>query len=360
MSELKIISANCQGLHNFKKRKDVLQYYKQLECNILCLQDTHFTIDMETDIRNEWGYDVYFDSFTSQSRGIAIFINNNFEHKVHNTVNDNSGNFLALDIELSNIRVSLAVIYGPNEDNPGFYNMVSEAINNFKNDNIILVGDFNLVLNPDKDYHNYKHINNAKARDKLLEINSHHNLSDIFRELHPEKLRYTWRKPRPFKQARLDFFLVSNSLLNMVQESDILSSYKSDHSPVLLTLKIGNFTHGKGLWKFNNSLLHDSDYIKTINTIIMQIKENYALPVYSRNGISTISDSEIQFTINDQLFLETLLMEIRGKTISYSSFIKKRNNEKEKKIVTEMNRLEENYEQNIGLINEKKKRNWKI
>lgn len=161
---------------------------------------------METDIRNEWGYDVYFDSFTSQSRGIAIFINNNFEHKVHNTVNDNSGNFLALDIELSNIRVSLAVIYGPNEDNPGFYNMVSEAINNFKNDNIILVGDFNLVLNPDKDYHNYKHINNAKARDKLLEINSHHNLSDIFRELHPEKLRYTWRKPRPFKQARLDFF----------------------------------------------------------------------------------------------------------------------------------------------------------
>lgn len=255
---------------------------------------------------------------------------------------------------MSNIRVSLAVIYGPNEDNPGFYNMVSEAINNFKNDNIILVGDFNLVLNPDKDYHNYKHINNAKARDKLLEINSHHNLSDIFRELHPEKLRYTWRKPRPFKQARLDFFLVSNSLLNMVQESDILSSYKSDHSPVLLTLKIGNFTHGKGLWKFNNSLLHDSDYIKTINTIIMKIKENYALPVYSRNGISTISDSEIQFTINDQLFLETLLMEIRGKTISYSSFIKKRNNEKEKKIVTEMNRLEENYEQNIGLINEKK------
>ena len=87
----------------------------------------------------------------------------------------------------------------------------------------------------------------------------------------------------------------------------------------------------------------------------MQIKENYALPVYSRNGISTISDSEIQFTINDQLFLETLLMEIRGKTISYSSFIKKRNNEKEKKIVTEMNRLEENYEQNIGLINGKKK-----
>lgn len=90
----------------------------------------------------------------------------------------------------------------------------------------------------------------------------------------------------------------------MLQESDILSSYKSDHSPVLFTLELGNFTHGKGLWKFNNSLLHDPDFIKTINTIIMQIKENYALPVYSRNGISTISDSEIQFTLNDQLSLK--------------------------------------------------------
>lgn len=56
----------------------------------------------------------------------------------------------------------------------------------------------------------------------------------------------------------------------------------------------------------------------------MQIKENYALPVYSRNCIPTIFDSEIQFTINDQLFLETLLMEIRGKTISHSSFIKEK------------------------------------
>lgn len=50
--------------------------------------------------------------------------------------------------------------------------MVSEAISNFKNYNITLVGDFNLDLNPDKDYHIYLHINNAKAKDKLLKINS--------------------------------------------------------------------------------------------------------------------------------------------------------------------------------------------
>ena len=85
------------------------------------------------------------------------------------------------------------------------------------------------------------------------------------------------------------------------------------------------------------------------------MKENYALPIYSKDYVTTISDHEIQFTINDQLFLETLLMEIRGKTISFSSFTKKRNNEKEKNLISEINTLEENYEHNALLVNEKKK-----
>lgn len=171
---------------------------------------------MEIDICNEWGYDVYFDLFIFQFRGKVIFINNNFEYKVYNIVNDNFGNFFVFDIELSNICVSLVVIYGFNEDNFGFYNMVLEVINNFKNDNIILVGDFNFVLNLDKDYYNYKYINNVKVRDKLLEINFYYNLLDIFREFYFEKLRYIWCKFCLFKQVCLDFFLVLNFLLNMV------------------------------------------------------------------------------------------------------------------------------------------------
>ena len=37
-------------------------------------------------------------------------------------------------------------------------------------------------------------------------------------------------------------------------------------------------------------------------------------------------DLGIHFTINDQLFLEKLLTEIRGKTIAYASYQKKRKN----------------------------------
>lgn len=52
-------------------------------------------------------------------------------------MNDNSGNFIALDIECGNIHASLALIYGPNDDSPGFYDMVLEAIGNFENESIV-------------------------------------------------------------------------------------------------------------------------------------------------------------------------------------------------------------------------------
>lgn len=42
-----------------------------------------FTEDMENDITNKWGYTAYFNSFLSQSRGVAILFNNKFDFIVH-------------------------------------------------------------------------------------------------------------------------------------------------------------------------------------------------------------------------------------------------------------------------------------
>ena len=100
---------------------------------------------------------------------------------------------------------------------------------------------------------------------------------------------------------------------------------------IILKLSFIQFKKGKPLWKHNNSLLYDKDYLKIINDKIEDIKKQYALPVYDIENIQNIPDQQIQFIINDQLFLETLLMELRGKSISYSSFKKKQEEKKQKK-----------------------------
>ena len=210
----------------------------------------------------------------------------------------------------------------------------------------MICGDFNLVIDPRKDYFNYKHINNKKSRDTLLNHISIRDLIDPFRQLNPDKLCYTWRKRNPIQQARLDFFLISPPLNTFMISSSIENSFMSDHSIISTNLQINEFQYSSGLWKHDNALLAELDYINTINTKIEEIKKQYALPVYDRNHLKEIPNSEIQFTINDQLFLKTLLMEIRGKSISYGSFRKKKvKNERELEIQSKIKLLEENLSQ---------------
>ena len=118
----------------------------------------------------EWGYDGYFSSVNSSSRGVRILLNNNFEHKVEKVIFDVNGNYLLLDINIEGRNFILVNIYGPNEDKPKFYSESRKTYKSLNNERIILCGDWNLVLNPDLDTNNYLHINNPRARQEVLNI----------------------------------------------------------------------------------------------------------------------------------------------------------------------------------------------
>ena len=266
--------------------------------------------------------------------------NNNFEYKVHNKEVDADGNYLILDLTIQTKRITLCNIYGPNTDSPAFFNKISDIITVFSNANIIICGDFNLVQDIHLDYFNYVNINNPKARDRVLQIKEEIGLIDPFRENNFAVKRYTWRKRNPLKQARLDFFLISENFSSDIKSCDIDSSYRSDHSPIKLCLKFDNFVKGKGLWKFNNSLLYDIEYVKQINKKINEVISQYALPIYNFDNLDNIPIDSLQLTINDQLFLDVLLMEIRGKTISYASHKKKIQNQAENNLRFEISLLE--------------------
>ena len=84
----------------------------------------------------------------------------------------------------------------------------------------MIVGDWNLVLDPDLDCLNYKHVNNPGARRQVLGSKSDINLVDVWRENNPEDRKFTWIKklgPGRTQMSRLDFFLVSDTLLKVIK-----------------------------------------------------------------------------------------------------------------------------------------------
>lgn len=103
---IKIATVNCQGLGTPSKRLDVLNFYKSNGYSIICLQDTHFTPELETCVETQWGYKCVFNSFCSSSRGVAVLFNNNFELQLHKEKKDDEGNLLALDLSIDNNRIT--------------------------------------------------------------------------------------------------------------------------------------------------------------------------------------------------------------------------------------------------------------
>ena len=203
-----------------------------------------------------------------------------------------------------------------------------------------MVGDWNLVMNPSLDYYNYRNVNNVRAQETVVEMMDDLELTDIWRELNPEVLRYSWRRPTPFQQSRLDFFLVSDMLIGNVKDADIHYGYRSDHSLIDLHLAFSKEERHKGFWKFNSSLLKDINYATMVNETIENIVKQYAAYPYDRDNLGKIPKEQIQLTISDQLFLDVLIMEIRSKTISYSINKKREESNKEQQLEIEIETLE--------------------
>ena len=343
-STLKIASMNCRGLGEFTKRRDVFHFLREKNFSLYLLQDTHFTSGIEERIKREWGYDAYFSSFASNSRGVAILINNNIQYKLLDFTKDLGGNYIILRIEAFDTKFVIVNIYGPNDDQPDFYINLEQNIirTSGETDNIIIAGDFNLVMNFDLDYCNYVRRNNVEAREKVLDMMDNLDLIDIFRELNPDLRRFTWRRSTPFQQSRLDFFLISDTLAPLVRNSDILPGYKSDHSIITLSLQFGIEEKRQTFWKFNASLLSDINYLSEINTVISEVTAEYSALPYNSHNLDKIPISDLQLTISDQLFLDVLLMKIRSKTISYSAFKQKENKKKEETLLKEIEQIEKN------------------
>ena len=176
--KITIASYNCRGLGDRFKRRDVFHYLKSKKFSIYCLQDVHWTNEIEHLVKNEWGFKCFFNSYKSNSRGVAIFFHNNLDFTVHGSLKDDNGNTLILDVELEGIRMNLVNIYGPNADSPEFYIKLMEMTTKLDNAFSIFCGDWNMILNPELDCIGYTNINNPRARERVTDWCDSGNLID--------------------------------------------------------------------------------------------------------------------------------------------------------------------------------------
>ena len=117
----------------------------------------------------------------------------------------------------------------------------------------------------------------------------------------------------------------------MLKVKKIRPGYRSNHSLIELNLKFhDNTLKSKTFWKFNNLLLHNFEFIKEVKGAILKVKEQYTALPYNRKNIDQIENEFFETTINKQLFLEMILLEVRSVSISFSVALKKKRTRKGK------------------------------
>ena len=194
--------------------------------------------------------------------GVAIISKkklNNIQTDIFKDKNKQS-RIISAELKHKNKNINLINIYTPN-GNPvdtekydyklyWLDNLIKKIKSLSKqNENIIIGGDFNIIPSAE-DVHNPKNYENdalfrLEIRKKLREL-VNLGFNDAFRYIHPEKEGYTfwdytsgaWQKNNGM---RIDHFLVSNSLINMIKDIKINKFPRgrqkpSDHTPIEIEL----------------------------------------------------------------------------------------------------------------------------
>ena len=195
METIQIESINCRGLRDRNKRLDILEKAKEVKINILCLQETHIIDTDINQLKQDWNIEYFISGKETNSGGVLIAIDKNFEYKIHDKINSDEGIYIILDIEIIDIaRVLIINLYAPNEDSPLFFEKLFKIIENMDIKNIIMTGDWNLVNNFSEDTLNYKKHNNPKASSIVNKYKDKLDLLDIRRHNNPQLRQYTWRQ----------------------------------------------------------------------------------------------------------------------------------------------------------------------
>ena len=178
----------------------------------------------------EWGYRGLFSSLSSSTAGVSILFNNNFSFLIQKYFSDPQGRFITVDIKTENRIITLQNICAPNNDDPNFFKSVFDNLSTFECEHLVFGEDFNLVQNIQKDKKGGNHTTHFKSLEEIEKFKENMNLTDIWRDLQLDTLRFMWRRNKPEIHCILDFFLISSSLSTNALQADILPGFKTNHS----------------------------------------------------------------------------------------------------------------------------------
>lgn len=253
---MKFVSWNVNGLRACVSKGNFYEAFNKLDADVFCLQETKLQEgQIELDIPSKY---VQYWNYAEKKgySGTAVFSRVaplNVSTGMDAYKEDKEGRIICLEFE----KYFLITVYTPNskqellrlDDRMDWEDAFLRYINDLQRKKpVIICGDMNVahkeidLKNPGSNHRNAGFTD--EEREKMTILLRDGKLVDTFRELYPDKTDiYSWWSYR-FKAReknsgwRIDYFLVSGSLKDKIEEAAIHNEiFGSDHCPVELVLK---------------------------------------------------------------------------------------------------------------------------
>lgn len=276
--------------------------------------------------RSQWGRKAWFSHGSNRSAGVAI-LQGKFGGQIIKHDTDKDGRWIILLADINQSLVILINIYASNSKilNNIIFSTVENKVNQwlalFPSAEILWGGDFNTVFDESLDIWPPK----TKQLTELENICHRMNLTDIWRQRHPQEKVYTWSNKNRSLQSRIDFWLTSAELGNKVDFIKIEPTILTDHKAIAIQFHLGSDRQklNRDYWKLNKTLLQNKEFVKESQKIIDKCWRQ-------ANMLKKFG-----------LYWELMKYEIRNLAIRLSRRISSYNKEKELQLITQIIPLSE-------------------
>lgn len=274
-----VVSHNCNGLRNVDKFKKYVSNIDERNFNICLLQETFWCNDFADSIKHMFNGKIWCSNSNSCRQGVAILVRNSIIDRVKFIHKDDDGRFIHVTYEEDDKTINFINIYAPNNvnDRKDFFNMINDYVSDL--DDVVIGGDFNTSLSA-LDRANvvgHKEDGAFKTLEQMLENN---DLYDVWRARNDRIKQFSFKRlsNECLQQSRIDYFLITRSMSNLVQTLYYNDTSMSDHAFVILNMNVAhNVERGPGLWVFNNTFLFNEEYVAKVKDII---EDEKSCPLY--------------------------------------------------------------------------------
>ena len=126
----KLASLNVRGIRSSTKRKVLFTWLNEQKYDIIFLQETYSTVDVEYIWKTQWKGKLYFSHGSNQSCGVMVLVRGDLDFELISINSDDDGRSIVMEAVVQESSYLFVNIYAPNrtQDQCHFFDKLNNNI----------------------------------------------------------------------------------------------------------------------------------------------------------------------------------------------------------------------------------------